>query len=61
MFTAVRLGKTDFEQLSGSMFQVAPIAASLGIDFQDVTAALAKPNCSRYSNQSRPTQMKDVV
>jgi len=41
MFTAVRLGKTDFGQLSSSLSQVTPIAAAMGIGFEDVTAGLA--------------------
>lgn len=41
MFTAVRLGKTDFTQLSSSLFNVIPTASALGISFGDVSAQLA--------------------
>src|SRR5690606_11670089 len=41
MFTAVKLGKTNFEQLSASLFNVIPTAASLGVKFEDVAASLA--------------------
>jgi TP901 family phage tail tape measure protein len=41
MFTAVRLGKTDFGQLSASLFNVIPAASSLGVGFGDVAAQLA--------------------
>ncbi|MCB5277872.1 MAG: phage tail tape measure protein, partial [Candidatus Cloacimonetes bacterium] len=41
MFTAVKLGKTTFEELSASLFQVIPMASSLGVEFGDVTAALS--------------------
>lgn len=41
MFTAVRLGKTDFNQLSNSLFNVVPTAASLGIGLDEVAASLA--------------------
>jgi len=41
MFTTVRLGKTTFEELSHSMFQVAPLAASAGISFEETAAAIA--------------------
>jgi len=41
MFTGVRLGKTDFAQLSASLFNVIPTAATLGISMEEVTAALA--------------------
>ena len=41
MFTAVKLGKTDFEQLSASLSNVTPMAAALGVGFDEVTAAMA--------------------
>ena len=41
MFTGVRLGKTDFTQLSAALFNVIPTAATLGISMAEVTAALA--------------------
>ena len=41
MFTAVKLGKTDFEQLSKSLFNVLPTAASLGVGLEEVAASLA--------------------
>lgn len=41
MFTTVRLGKTTMDELSRSLFQVTPVAASLGVEFTDVSAALA--------------------
>jgi TP901 family phage tail tape measure protein len=41
MFTAVKGGKTTFEELSASYFQVAPSASAAGIAFEEVNAALA--------------------
>lgn len=41
MFTTVRLGMTTFGELSGSLFNVAPVAASLGVKFEEVAAAMA--------------------
>ena len=41
MFTAVRLGKTTFAELSRSLFNAVPVAASLGIGFDQITASLA--------------------
>lgn len=41
MFTTVKLGKTNFEQLASSLFNVIPTAASLGVSFEDVSAAMA--------------------
>jgi TP901 family phage tail tape measure protein len=61
MFTAVRLGKTDFTQLSNSMFQVAPIASALGVDFQDVTGALANLTAQGTPTKVAATQMKAAL
>jgi TP901 family phage tail tape measure protein len=52
MFTAVRLGKTDFQQLSRSLFNVIPTAASLGVSFEDVSASLAV-----LTGQGTPTRV----
>lgn len=61
MFTTVRLGKTDFEQLSGAMFQVAPIAAGAGIAFEDVGAALAVITGQGVPTSVAATQIKGAV
>jgi hypothetical protein len=36
----VKLGKTTFEELSQSMFQVAPLAAAMNVPLEEVTAAV---------------------
>ena len=41
MFTTVRLGKTTFGELGSSISQVVPIAASFGIESEQVLAAVA--------------------
>ena len=41
MFTTVKRGKTTFGELSSSMFQAAPLAAALGVSFEEVAAATA--------------------
>lgn len=61
MFTAVRLGKTNFEELSGSMFQVAPIAASMGVGFGDVSAALAALTAQGTPTSVAASQMKGAL
>ena len=40
MFTAVRLGKTTFEELSGFMFQAVPLAAKTGVAFDELMASV---------------------
>jgi len=52
MFTTVKGGKTTFEELSASMSLAAPIAASLGVEFEDVMAAVAT-----LTKQGTPTAM----
>ena len=61
MFTAVRLGKTTFEEMSASLFQVAPIAASLGVDFGDVTASLANLTAMGVPTKVASVQMKGAL
>lgn len=61
MFTAVRLGKTDFGQLSSSLFQVAPIASSMGVGFDQVTAALAALTAKGVPTSVAATQIKGAI
>lgn len=41
MFTTVKLGKTNFEELSSSLFNVIPNAAAAGVGFEEIGAAMA--------------------
>lgn len=61
MFTAVRLGKTDFTQLSASLFNVVPVASSLGVEFGDVTAALAALTSQGVPTSVATTQMRQAL
>jgi len=58
MFTAVKLGKTDFEQLSSSLFNVVPTAASLGVTFTDVAANLAALTAQGTPTSVATTQLR---
>jgi len=60
MFTAVKLGKTDFDQLSRSLFNVIPTAASLGVNFGDVTAALAAMTAQGTPTSVATTQLRQL-
>lgn len=60
MFTAVRLGKTNFEELSSSLFQVNPIASALGVEFGDVTAALAAMTAQGVPTSVATTQLRQA-
>ena len=61
MFTAVRLGKTTFEEISGSIFQMAPIASAVGIPFENLTASIALLTAQGTPTSVAATQMKAAM
>ena len=61
MFTAVRLGKTDFEQLSSSLFNVAPVAKNAGVEFGTVTAAIASLTAQGTPTTVATTQLRQAI
>lgn len=60
MFTAVRLGKTTLDELSKSLFNVNPTAAALGVNFGDVTAALAAMTAQGVPTSVATTQLRQL-
>lgn len=60
MFTTLRLGKTDFTQLSSSLFNVVPVAASLGVAFGDVGAGLATITAQGTPTTVATTQLRQM-
>jgi len=60
MFTAVKLGKTSFDQLAQSLFNVVPVASSLGVDFSNVTAALSAMTAQGVPTSVATTQLRQV-
>jgi TP901 family phage tail tape measure protein len=60
MFTAVRMGKTTFEEMSSALFQVTPTAAALGVKFGDVTAALASMTAQGVPTSVATTQLRQL-
>ena len=61
IFTAVKGGKTTVEELSKSMFNVAPIAAAMGIEFGHVTAAVATLTASGTPTSVAMTQIRAAL
>ena len=61
MFTAVKLGKTTFDELSRSLFNVNPTAAALGVNFGDVTAALAAMTAQGVPTSVATTQLRQLL
>ena len=60
MFTAVRKGKTDFTQLSQSLFNVIPTASALNVEFGNVTAALATITAAGTPTSVATTQLRQL-
>jgi TP901 family phage tail tape measure protein len=60
MFTAVKKGKTTFDELSQSLFQVIPTASALGVEFGDVTAALASMTAQGTPTRVATTQLRQL-
>jgi TP901 family phage tail tape measure protein len=58
MFTAVKNGKTTFQELSSSMFQVAGIAPELGVDFKEIAASAAQMTSQGIPTSVAMTQMR---
>ncbi len=61
MFTTVKGGKTTFEELSASMFNVAPIAAAAGVSFEEVSAAIATMTKQGVPTSVATTQIRAAL
>lgn len=61
MFQAVNLGKTTFEQLSASLYNVIPTAAAIGLEFGNVTAALAAMTATGVPTSVATTQLRQLL
>lgn len=61
MFTAVKQGKTTFDELSANISDVAPIASSLGIEFSNVTAALSTMTAQGVPTSKATTQLRQAM
>lgn len=61
MFEAVRLGKTTFDELANSLYNVIPTAAGLDVAFSDVTAGLAAITAQGTPTSVATTQMRDLL
>ncbi len=61
MFTTVKLGKTNFEELSKSLYNVIPTASSLGVEFKDVSAALATITTQGTPTSVATTQIRGAL
>lgn len=61
MFAAVQGGKTTFNELSDSIFNIAPAAAAAGVSFQEVNAAIATLTASGTPTSVATTQIRAAL
>lgn len=61
LFTTARLGKTTFGELGQSIAQVAPIAASYGVEMDQVLAAVATLTKSGTPTAQAMTQIRAAI
>lgn len=60
-FQTVRRGKTTIPELTSSIGQVTPVAAALGVSFEEVSAGLATITLAGVSTSEAVTQMRSVM
>jgi TP901 family phage tail tape measure protein len=61
LFTTVRLGKTTFDELGASIFNVAPLAAAMNIPLEEVTAAVATLTKQGVPTAQAMTQIRGAL
>ncbi|PTY39482.1 phage tail tape measure protein [Brachyspira hampsonii] len=61
MFQTLKLGKTDFTQLSKSLFNVIPTASALGVQFEDIGAAIAVMTAQGTPTSVATTQIRQAL
>ena len=61
MFTTVKAGKTTFEELSRSLFQVAPLADATGVKFAEIAAAMATLTAQGVPTSVATTQLRGSI
>ncbi len=61
MFMTVKDGKTEFDQLSKSLYNVIPTAAAAGVEFGNVGAALAAITAQGTPTSVATTQLRQLL
>ena len=60
LFTTVKLGKTTVEEYAGSLGRVAPLAAQVGVSFEELSAATAVVTSQGISTSETMSALKQV-
>lgn len=61
VFATVKAGKTTVEELGSNLAQVTPIAASLGVGFDQVSASMATITAVTGNTSTASTQLKSAL
>ena len=61
MFTAVRLGKTTFDEMAPALSTVVPLAAAVGLGFENVTASLSVMTAQGIPTSVAMTQIRGML
>lgn len=61
LFASMKAGKTTIEELSQNLGQVTPIAATAGVEFEEVAAATAALTKSGVSTSEAVTQLRGII
>lgn len=61
MVAAVGAGKTTFEQFSGSLHSVLPLASQAGISFEDISAAIVSMTVHGMSADQATQNLNDTI
>ncbi|MCZ9968039.1 phage tail tape measure protein [Brachyspira hyodysenteriae] len=61
MFQTLKLGKTDFTQLSKSLFNVIPTASALGVKFEEIGAGIAVMTAQGTPTSVATTQIRQAL
>ncbi len=61
MFSAMAGGKTTIAELGGALFNVAPVAAQLGVSIEEVAAALATLTATGTPTTVATTQLRQAI
>jgi len=61
MFTTVKLGKTTMGELSASLYNVLPVAATAKVNFEQISAALATLTSKGVPTAQATTQLRQAI
>lgn len=60
-FTAIKLGKTTFDELNASLSQVVPNASAAGISFEEVAAAISQMTALGVPTAQATTKLNQAI